>query len=183
MSDLNSLTGKAENYRNALGRYVGLSIVLDCSEYRMVDDKENGRTLLVLEKPCVIKVDGRAETKPWIIGHLWVVIPERNVHKMYRYQEVARKIRVEGIVHEYTYKETGLTQVGVYANKVDILKYDKEVAKMFNLRPGQRLTPNQYREFRIQKNRERNRQERKKEQEELRRIAIAACLNKDKDDK
>ena len=178
MTDLNSLTGRSDNYRTALGSFIDHEIVLDCSSYRIVNDDVHGRTLLVLEKPTVIKVAGRTEKKPWTIGHLWVIIPKGDVRRIEKYRHIARKIRIEGRVREYRYKETELTQVGVHATKVSVLKYKKEIAKKFKLVPGQQLTKQQLKQIRIEANRIRIISELRLEQEELRRIAIAAALHK-----
>lgn len=170
---------KADNYRSALGRFVGHEVILECSDFRMITN-ERGEELMVLEHPKITKIRGVNGVKPFEVGHLWIHIPGKNLHRIRKYRSVARKLRIEGRIHEYVYKEAETVQVGVKASAVHILKYKKEIAKMFHLKPGDRLTSKQLNYLRIEENRKRIRSELAAEQEELRRIAIAAALHKKK---
>lgn len=125
-------------FRKILARYVNHEITLHCSQFE-IRKKESGDALLVLREPAVLKIAGQGRKGNWIIDHLWVKVPKESVDYFEKYIALARKIKVDGDIHHYRYKDSGNPQVGVRAKNIQILKYKKDIAKKYHLSPGQAL--------------------------------------------
>ena len=95
---------------------------------------------MLLEKPSITKLSGKKVKNKWIINHLWVQIPENRIEYFEKYLSLMRKVQITGIVHEYQYENSGHLQAGVELANIQILKYRKDLAKKYKLRPGDLLS-------------------------------------------
>ena len=87
-----------------------------------------------------MRIGGIGRKGNWVFEHLWVSIPDEVAEYIEKYFPLIRKLSIYGRVYKYHYKDSGNPQVGVRATKISILKYNKNIAKKYNLRPGQLLS-------------------------------------------
>jgi hypothetical protein len=125
----------ADNYRKKLGEHLGQKIVLECSDFRIDRDDDLGRCCMLLLKPRVIRIDGRSPDENWTIDHLWVNVPSGASNLAAKCAELASKMRITGVIHEYQYAITGQAQAGVRADNIEVLKIRKDIARRYNLSP------------------------------------------------
>ena len=128
-------------FRAILARYIDHEITLHCSQFelRKREQEENNEVFLLLKQPAVLRIAGGKRKGNWIIDHLWIRIPKESAAYFEKYLPLARKIKIDGYIFQYFYKETGNPQAGVSAKNVQILKYKKDIAKQYHLHPGQQL--------------------------------------------
>lgn len=131
---------RSRHYRRSLGKNIGKEVTLECSEFKITSVDENGAMYMLLEKPSITKLSGKKVKNKWIINHLWVQIPENRIEYFEKYLSLMRKVQITGIVHEYQYENSGHLQAGVELANIQILKYRKDLAKKYKLRPGDLLS-------------------------------------------
>lgn len=130
---------KSKYYRRTLGRHVGKMVSLECSSFKVTPVDEDGTMYMVLEHPKIIKMSGETIRKDWIVNHLWVQIPPEKTQYFERYLPLMRKVLISGTVYEYNYSG-GALQAGVKLRDIQIMKYRKDIAKKYQLSPGQLLS-------------------------------------------
>lgn len=121
------------NYRGNLKPLIGSNISMDCDDFMLTKRNSNGRQFILLNSPKITKARGSGKLNRRI-GHLWCEVDGTTV----KYLRLANTIRITGRVYEYQ-KECGVMQVGIKVHKIDILKYDKDIATRYNLSGRERL--------------------------------------------
>ena len=147
---------KESKFRKVLALYTHHEITLHCNQFEMRqrENEEDIETLLLLKEPAVLKIAGRKRKGTWIIDHLWIKVPKDRAAYFVRYLPLARKIKIDGDIYQYFYKESGNPQAGVKAKNIQILKYKKDIAKKYHLQPGQQLSKKTMEKILLQSNEE-----------------------------